>query len=46
MQVVINISKENYEYIKKYANEQVLPVGWREIIKGVPLREYLKDKKK
>lgn len=39
MKIVISISKENYEYIKKHANEEVLPVGWHEIIKGLPLPE-------
>jgi hypothetical protein len=42
MKIVISISKENYEYIKKHANEEVLPVGWREIIKGLPLPENVK----
>lgn len=37
MQIVIDIDNENYEHIKKYANEEVLPIGWYAIINGTPL---------
>ena len=40
MQIVIDIDEESYEHIKKYANEEVLPVGWYAIINGTPLPEH------
>ena len=45
MQIVIDIDEESYEHIKKYANEEVLPVGWYAIINGTPLSEWLKELK-
>lgn len=39
MQIVIDIDEESYEHIKKYANEEVLPIGWYAIINGTPLPE-------
>ena len=39
MMIVIDIDEEDYEHIKEYAHEEVLPVGWREIVNGTPLIE-------
>lgn len=37
MKIVIDIDDESYEHIKKYANEEILPIGWYQIINGTPL---------
>ena len=39
MMIVIDIGNKDYEHIKKYTYEEVLHVGWREIINGIPLIE-------